>query len=135
MSAAERQAKAIATLALAALLAVAAFLKADHPLPLALCPLKRLTGVPCPTCGMTRAFCNAVQGHWPASLHWHPLGLPLALACAIGALWLGMEAWRGKHLKPEWRTRLTPPLAVLGLGATLATWALRLCGVGPFNPL
>ncbi len=135
MTPAERQAKAIAALALAALLALAAFLPADHPLGFPLCPLKRLAGIPCPTCGMTRAFCNAVQLHWRTSLRWHPLGLPLALACALGALWLGMEAWRGRTFKPEWRTRLMPPLAVLGLGATLATWALRLCGVGPFNPL
>ena len=136
MSPAERQAKALASGALAALLAVAAFLPADHPLEgIPLCPLKRFTGIPCPTCGMTRAFCNAVQGHWHSSLLWHPLGIPVALACLIGALWLGAEAFRGQLLKPQWRARVASPLAILGLGAVLATWTLRLCGIGPFRTL
>ena len=135
MSPPERQARALGAGALAALLALAAFLPADHPLPVALCPLKRMTGIPCPTCGMTRAFCNAVQGHWGSSLLWHPLGIPVVLACAAGALWLGAEAVKGRAMKSEWRSSLGPPLAVLGIGAVLATWALRLCGIGPFSAL
>ena len=135
MMASERQAKALAACALAAVLVVAFFLPADRGLGFPLCPLKSLAGIPCPTCGMTRAFCNAVQAHWQASLLWHPLGIPVALACLVGALWLGAEAYRGKNLKAEWRARMVPPLAVLGLGGVLATWAVRLCGIGPFNRL
>jgi len=135
VSPSERQAKALGALALASLLAVAAFLPADHPLGFPLCPLKRVTGVPCPTCGMTRAFCNAVQTHWQASLLWHPLGIPVVMACLVGAVWLGAEAFQGSRLKPQWRNRMLPPLAVLGIGGILATWVMRLCGVGPFNQL
>ena len=135
MNRSERQAKALASGALASVLAVAAFLPVDNPLRIPLCALKRFSGIPCPTCGMTRAFCNAVQLHWKASLLWHPLGIPVALACLAGALWLGAEAFRGRNLKAEWRTRMAPPLAVLGFGGILTTWVLRLCGVGPFNPL
>ena len=37
-----------------------------------LCPFHALTGVPCPGCGMTRALVAALQGHWGASVYFHP---------------------------------------------------------------
>jgi hypothetical protein len=38
------------------------------------CPFYNLTGLPCPGCGLTRAFVCLGHGHWRESLHWHPLG-------------------------------------------------------------
>jgi hypothetical protein len=54
-----------------------------HP-PLA-CPLRTLTGVPCPLCGMTRAVVAAVHGHLLDSLRFNPAGL-LVVALAIALL-------------------------------------------------
>jgi hypothetical protein len=56
-----------------------------HP-PLA-CPLRSLTGIPCPFCGMTRAVVAAVHGHVMTSLQFNPGGVlivVLAIALAIG---------------------------------------------------
>jgi hypothetical protein len=48
-----------------------------------LCPLRAVTGVPCPSCGITRALALLERGHLAAAVRLHPfapLVLPLALA-------------------------------------------------------
>lgn len=40
---------------------------------LGLCPIKNILGVPCPACGMTRAFLQAAQFNFKAALDFHPL--------------------------------------------------------------
>jgi hypothetical protein len=53
------------------------------------CELLRMTGIPCPTCGMTTSFAWFVRGNWPASFYVQPMGFLLALAS--GALfWAGL---------------------------------------------
>ena len=37
------------------------------------CPFKRLTGIPCPGCGMTRAWLCALRMDFGGALYWHPL--------------------------------------------------------------
>lgn len=48
------------------------------------CPLRTLTGVPCPLCGMTTSVEAAVHGHVAAALQANPAG-PFAVlaACAL----------------------------------------------------
>ena len=86
-----------------------------HP-PIA-CPLRSLTGVPCPFCGMTRAVVAAVHGNILGSLAFNPGGI-IVLLLAVVAIF-----------RPALLTRVRPPvwslLAVLG--------ALWLWNVG-FNP-
>ena len=75
-----------------------------------ICPFYNLTGLPCPGCGLTRAFVCLGHGQWRASLHWHPLGWLVYGVCLL--LWLrtGLFLWRGVTLWP------LPPLAVTRLG-------------------
>lgn len=40
-----------------------------------LCPVYRILGFPCPTCGMTRAWTEALQGHLKEAFAMHPLFL------------------------------------------------------------
>ncbi len=51
------------------------------------CLMRRLFGVSCPTCGLTRAFCALSHGDFTAALMFHPLS-PLV----YGAAWLGTVA-------------------------------------------
>ncbi|MBQ0028436.1 MAG: DUF2752 domain-containing protein [Lachnospiraceae bacterium] len=47
------------------------------------CPLKRLFGIPCPGCGLTRAGICIIIGDFNRSLYYHPLFLlliPIAIA-------------------------------------------------------
>ncbi|MCU1428195.1 MAG: hypothetical protein JWL83_2195 [Actinomycetia bacterium] len=62
------------------------------------CPLRSLTGIPCPFCGMTRAVVAAVHGDLVASLRFNPAGVllvALAIAMVIG--------WRAQRVRlPAW---------------------------------
>lgn len=50
------------------------------------CPIKFMTGVSCPGCGMTRAWLELARGHLAAAFAYHPLfwAVPavVVLACA-----------------------------------------------------
>lgn len=37
------------------------------------CPVKTLTGIPCPACGMTRAWLHVLMGDIPGAFAYHPL--------------------------------------------------------------
>ena len=47
-----------------------------HPY-LPVCAFKRLTGLPCPSCGLSRSLQAAVEGDLSSSVAFHPLGLLL----------------------------------------------------------
>ena len=47
-----------------------------------LCLTKRITGLPCPTCGMTRAFTSLMNGDLNMAFFYHPLW-PLVIIIAI----------------------------------------------------
>ncbi len=39
------------------------------------CPIRNITGFPCPGCGMTRAYLSAFQLDFQSAFYWHPLWL------------------------------------------------------------
>jgi hypothetical protein len=39
---------------------------------LVLCPLRAVTGIPCPSCGLTRALAHLERGHWADAVRFHP---------------------------------------------------------------
>ena len=47
-----------------------------------LCPFRMLTGLPCPGCGLTHAFCNISHGHFKLAWQANPFGF-LFYALAI----------------------------------------------------
>ena len=49
------------------------------------CPVKFVTGISCPGCGMTRAAIALVQLDFAASWHWHPMLIP---TIAAGSIWI-----------------------------------------------
>jgi len=62
---------------------------ACHALGFAFCPLKRLTGIPCPSCGTTRACLRLLHGDWRGALAMQPLAMVLLFA----GLPAGLLAW------------------------------------------
>jgi hypothetical protein len=75
------------------------------------CPLRRLTGIPCPLCGMTTSVEDTVRLHFHAALAANPGGL-LAVSIAIVLLMLRPR----RLLVPT----LLPPLVLA------AMWAFEL---------
>lgn len=85
------------------------------------CPLRSVTGIPCPLCGMTRAVTYAVHGDLGASVAMTPGGI-VAVVLALGLL----AAWRVRRVSvPAW---VIP--AVLGV-----LWAFQLAKYATGRPL
>lgn len=90
-------------------------------LPGIICPFRTITGIPCPTCHLTRSAMASLQGDLGLALHHHIFGPPL-----VG--WLGWAAWRSLR-----QHRLALPLpsggAMVVLGMLLLSyWMLRVAG-------
>lgn len=87
------------------------------------CPFHRLTGLPCPFCGMTRALCAIGHGRLGMAIELHALS-PVVFALFAGGL-LGSLAQLGGWLPPQppWmQRRIFAAFLVLLLGY----WAWRL---------
>ena len=123
-----RRRRAWLSASLGLLLAIAALTDPARPLPFEVCPIHRLTGVPCPTCGMTRAVCFAVHGQWRRSLAFHPAGLIVAAGIVLWMLWAAAEAWRGRPLAERGRRNVTYALIGLTAVISLANWVRVLAG-------
>lgn len=108
------------------LLAVAR-LSVEWDLPLPLCGLKRLTGVPCPFCGSTRCFQACSSFDFADALRWNPLTF---LACCSIALWFAVWAadrlFQQRWLATVQRRLAVPALKPFLIGAGLANW-IYLC--------
>lgn len=66
------------------------FYRYGYRLPFLQCPLRALTGIPCPTCGVTRSFVAIVQGDFSQAVQYHlfgPVVFLLFLAATIFLLW------------------------------------------------
>ena len=101
---------------------------ADNPT-FNLCPLFALTGVPCPGCGMTRAFCALAHGEFLRAVHFNALSPALFLA--------GVLAWTSAAATLINQKRLRAVLARLRpnafaskliLAFVCVWWAARLIG-------
>lgn len=86
------------------------------------CPFKRLTGLPCAACGLTRCAMALARGDWRAAFHWHPVAVLLLALLPFAALWDLRRAWRDEPY-PGLPDSLAARMAVLGL--FLGTWALQ----------
>ncbi|MCX6398734.1 MAG: DUF2752 domain-containing protein [Propionibacteriales bacterium] len=87
-----------------------------------LCPFRRLTGLPCPGCGLTRSWVYAAHGWWRESLSSHPFGLFLVVAVGALATMVLAARWR-RRPAPDLNALARRPL-VLGVGAAWLTFAV-----------
>ncbi len=83
------------------------------------CPLRALTGIPCPTCFLTRATAAALSGQLELSLRLHAFGPLVALALLVWSL----TAIRRRCLLP-----FTPRASTVALVcfSMLGYWLARL---------
>ncbi len=95
---------------------LAAFILLAHALGIVLCPLKRFTGVPCPTCGSTRALVCVLHGDFAHAFVFQPLVMTLVLAAGPVVL-AAMLSPRAKRL---FQAMLHHPLTWILAGLSIA---------------
>ena len=52
------------------------------------CPIKLITGIPCPSCGSTRSVLNLFEGDFLSAIHTNPLGLLIFIFLLVCPIWL-----------------------------------------------
>lgn len=60
----------------------------EHQIKTTVCLSKRVTDVPCPSCGTTRSVLSFFKGDFLKALYWNPLGILSAIFLIISPLWL-----------------------------------------------
>lgn len=70
-----------------------------YRLPFLTCPLRHFTGIPCPTCGMTRSFMAIARRDWQQAIEHHLFGPLLFIAFLIAVLHFSLELWHDRPIK------------------------------------
>jgi hypothetical protein len=92
-----------------------------------LCPFRALTGLLCPGCGMTRAFCALGHGELRRAIHFNALSPLLYLSLIV--VWIGAAATvlnLPKVRAALMRLRPNPSVSVAILALVLVWWVARL---------
>jgi len=95
------------------------------------CAWRRLTGLDCPGCGLTRCFVSAAHGHFAAALKFHPMGVVLFVAVVAQLPYRGMQLWRLVRGKKELKCRLLLAVPWLLGAGFLVQWVLKISGLLP----
>lgn len=88
-----------------------------------LCPFHNLSGLPCPACGLTRAFVCLAHGRFAAAFIYHPLGPILFGATSF---------FVGNALLNRRAPRISNRFLILSAIVFCVFWVLRLRGVFPY---
>jgi hypothetical protein len=86
----------------------------------AICLLRRVFHLPCPGCGMTRAFAALAKGDWPAAVALHPLAPVVAAELVLGWVVWGLALRRPVRLPLR-----VDSLLLANLAALVALWLGR----------
>jgi hypothetical protein len=52
------------------------------------CLFKRITGIPCPSCGSTRSVLSILKGDFVGALLWNPFGVIIMSILILAPLWI-----------------------------------------------
>jgi hypothetical protein len=91
------------------------------------CGLLQMTGMPCPTCGMTTAFAHMARGQVVSAVRVQACGAALFVLTATAALVGAVQAVRGRDILGRLRWRMWWLWALLA--AATAGWAIKM-GLG-----
>jgi hypothetical protein len=93
------------------------------------CGFLELTGLPCPTCGLTTSFAHMARLQFTAALSAHWIGPPLF---ALTAITVALAAWGVATARPfatvMKRLRVVRLLAIIAAAAVLL-WLLRVAAI------
>ena len=90
------------------------------------CPLRGLTGIPCASCGLTRAAAALCRGQWTAASASNVAAIPLALCGVVALLLLSWEAITERPIiRPLW-ARYSGPLTWSAVALMSVAWFINL---------
>ncbi|NLX14630.1 MAG: DUF2752 domain-containing protein [Phycisphaerales bacterium] len=90
------------------------------------CGFVTLTGLPCPTCGMTTAFAHAVRGHVLQAIRAQLAGFILALGVMLMAVFSLISIVTGRRPSLNWYRVRPESLLWWSLALLVAAWALKI---------
>ena len=53
--------------------------------------IKRITNIPCPSCGSTRSVSSLLHGDFAGAIYWNPLGLVVLAIMIFLPIWLAVD--------------------------------------------
>ncbi len=97
-----------------------------------LCPFRRITGLPCPSCGMTRAMAALSHGAWDLAIACNVASPLVGALCAIGATLLLVQLVSGRdQLGALWNVRFVRRMVTTIVLVVLAcAWVVNLSREG-----
>jgi hypothetical protein len=93
------------------------------------CNFKVMTGLPCPSCGMTTSFALLMHGDLANSLRANAVGTLLAVFCLLFIPWALASAVSGRSLFIVSMEKTVTWIVLVFLGLLLTRWAIVL-GLG-----
>ncbi len=103
------------------------FYNHGHKLGFLVCPIKHLTGIPCPTCGMTRSFMAIGRGDLHQAMVEHLFGPVLFAIFVIAAIHTAVELAKGRQIQAFYGRWLgSRGFRVAGFALYLGYYLLRL---------
>lgn len=98
----------------------------DLPLP-ELCTMRRMTGINCPGCGLTRSFIALAHGDARSSWLYNPAGIFWFAAIVFQVPYRSYQLWRIRRGLGELSFMRTAQVTLIILGAaTLVQWTVRM---------
>lgn len=99
---------------------------------LIVCPIKSITGFPCPSCGSTRSVLELLRGDFLEAIYINPLGILLFFLALICPIWLIYDLitkqetlWVFYNKFESWisQKKIAIPLIIF----VLANWIWNIC--------
>ncbi len=88
------------------------------------CPVKLMTGMPCPGCGMLKSWCFLTHQDLRHSLEHHPLGI-IAYGFGLMALvWLVAEYYHNRPIRLPWYGKAWVTYLVVAIVTVVHFWRL-----------
>jgi hypothetical protein len=64
---------------------------------LTVCPMKSITGIPCPSCGSTRSVLAIFKGAFQEALWLNPIGFLVAFVLIISPIWMVFDTFSQRN--------------------------------------
>ncbi|MDH6056395.1 DUF2752 domain-containing protein [Umezakia ovalisporum] len=103
------------------------FYNQNYRIAFLVCPIRHLTGIPCPTCGMTRSFMAIGRGDWSQAIAEHLFGPLLFASFVVAIVHITLELLTRRRVTAFYFCLLRlRKLQILGLFTIFIYYCLRL---------